>query len=461
MTVFRMGNSRRLHQAFITGSSIRPNTPGNLPNHTPKESLVKHPVRTLSALALVGAAAPAFAASIKDDALSLTIKGNVQIRASLLNDASNTTGDDYDPLRGSNGSAEFARFEVRRARFGVTAKYGTGWVANLTMRAEKNDQAVNAGGNEKDTPAANAASANQPNGRPVQLYYANLAKVFTMDGGVKTTIKGGLDKAFNVESITSSSTFLFPTDSIVKEKVEQRGVGIAVLVESPFLNAGIDWQNNSSGPKDTEARNDVGNEDTNGYYFSGRIEFSPGADFMPAKRQESYCGKEGTHLVIGFDASIDTNNLSDNNNVANYLKTKTVIYGPDALVHWNGLTALVEYRWRTISQDTVTAAAASTTAPDVKATIFNIQGAYAIPVSDIYIEPAIGYAIYNGNKDVTALNNYGGGSDNGTDGKTLNIGVNFYWDGHNSKTSIAYQNWKPESGEAEATIIRVQQQLNF
>ncbi len=423
---------------------------------------MKHPVKTLSALALAGAMAPAFGASIKDDQMSLAFKGNIQVRANLLNDGSSATGGDWDPLRGQAGQAESLRFDVRRARFGFEAKMGD-WKGVLTIRADKNDTAANAGGNEAITPASGGG------GRPLQLYYANITRTFKLEDGMAIAVKGGLDKAYNAESSISSSTFLFPSDTVVDERIEQRNVGVAGLFTSAFVNAGLDLQNNSTGVKDPEAQSAAGSTETNGLYYSGRIEFSPVAEWMPLKKMQSFVGKEGTHLVIGLDYQTDDKNITTNAVATSFVVTKTVAYGPDILFHWNGLTAYGEFRQDKITADTVTDATGATATADTKGQFYNIQAAYAMPVSDIFVEPAIRYSKVDSNKNVTNNSTYGGGGtgtvgnniDNGGDGRTIDVGVNLYFDGHNNKLSIAYQNWKAEGGSGDASIIRIQQQINF
>ncbi|HEX3135023.1 MAG TPA: hypothetical protein VHX44_15770 [Planctomycetota bacterium] len=422
---------------------------------------MKHPVKTLAALAILGAVAPsAHAMSIKDDVVSLKLTGNIQFRASLLNDASDTgatagTSGDYDPLRGTSGqSAEAARFDIRRARLGFVAKMGD-WTGNITLRAEKNDTSIGANG-----------------GRAVQLYYANIARDFK-EGDMVHQIRMGLDKSFHAESTQSSSTFLFPTDTIVDEKVEKRGVGIGYRFNMPFLHFGADLHNNSTGTKDGDFNN-AASGDTNGLFYSARIEFAPGAEFMPDKRMHSFYGKEGTHLVIGLDAQWDMGNLDAGNTAGaalagtTYSKKDTFTWGPDVLFHWNGLTALAELRMRSASfDDTNTANGATDSRDDLKSMYWDIQAGYTFPTEYCGIEPAIGYMVTDNNTDndneVVAYTVIAGPAsiDNGASGTTLNVDVNFYWNGHDNKTQIAYQNWKAEDGDGDASIIRIQHQINF
>ena len=266
-------------------------------------------VKSLSALALLGAAIPStYALSIKDDTFNVGVKLAIQTRAQFLNDADNATGANYDPLRGTNGEAESVRFSLRRVRFGLAAKYGD-WRANFVIRGgEQTDrsdaanaaqtiQAVQVNG----VPATTATVNSSTNGRPMQLYYANGARLFTT-GEIVHDIHFGLDKPFNSESSISSSAMAFPTERIVAERIETRNVGLGYGLRSSFVNFGFDLMNNLSGTKDPQAGSNTGVEEENGYFYSARIEIMPGKEYNPGKRQESYVGKEGFHVVGGLDA---------------------------------------------------------------------------------------------------------------------------------------------------------------
>jgi hypothetical protein len=414
-------------------------------------------VQTLSALALVGAATPtAFALSVKDDQLSVNLKFQVQSRAYLLNDGSNATGGDYDPLRGTDGNAEFARFDLRRARLGFAVKYNDDWRGTFLIRAENNDRSVNGG----------AATASGGNGRPVQLYFANAARVFKQGDDIEHDLHAGLDKPFNSESSISSTTYLMPQDRLSLSYIEWRGVGGGYGFRSPMVNFGVDVQNNSTGTKDPQAGNDTGAEETNGYFYSARIEFMPGKDWNPGKRQESYAGKEGKALVVGFDVQVDRGSLTTDG-AATYTDIDTTIFGPDVLLHWNFLTLLAEYRWRKLSTDVVTDATGATASSDVDGTFWNVGAGWAFPVGAYFIEPCIRYGERDSDKDTDSTAPFaagpGGniGNDIGSDGKTFELGVNWYISGHSNKIQLSYQNWKAEAGEADANFIRLQHQWAF
>lgn len=417
-------------------------------------------VKSLSALALLGAAIPStYALSIKDDTLSVGVKVQIQVRAQMLNDAENATGGDYDPLRSGTtggpvgGEAEFARFYLRRARFGLAAKYGD-WRANFQIR----------GGEGVDRPGQDIT-------RAVQLYYANGARVFKT-GEIEHDIHFGLDKPFNSESSISSSALAFPTERIVAQQIETRNVGIGYGLRSSIVNFGVDLMNNSTTNKVAATGDNVGAEETNGYFYSARVEVMPGKEYNPGKRQESYVGKEGFHVVGGIDAQWDDGNLSNTTittgNIAvpaagRFRVTDTFTWGPDLLIHWNFLTFLAEARLRQTDYEDVVAVTGASTQNDFKSSWYNLQLAYAIPMESGYvIEPAIRYMERDDNRSInntTAV--YGASNDNGGDGTTIDVGVNLYFNGHANKLQLAYQMWEAEAGEGQARILRLQHQVSF
>ncbi len=405
-----------------------------------------HLVKTLSTLALAGACAPtAFALSIKDDTLAVNLKFQVQERVSLLNDASDPDGDDWDPLRAGQGEAEFARFELRRARLGFAAKWGD-WKGNFQIRAENNDRVGAATG-----------------GRAVQLYYANAGRSFKM-GDIEHEVRFGLDKPFNTESSISSSQFMFPDERAVSLITEVRGVGIGYLLRAPFITFGFDIQNNLTGTKDPQAFEDAagGTEsETNGMFYSARIEFAPGQGLMIPKRQESYCGKEGTGVLIGFDYQLDQRNLTDDTVATTYNVNDTTTFGPDLLVHWNYLTFLAEYKWRKRKNESVIDATGVTTKTDFDGTIMDVQAGWSFIMADgTALEPAIRYEKQDLNKDVDSVAAYSG-SDFGGDGSAVDFGLSWYLNGHSNKIQLDLQLWKAEDGDADAKIVRLQHQWAF
>jgi hypothetical protein len=463
---------------------------------------VKHTVPTLTALAAFAViGTPAFGASFADD-LVIKPAAQLQLRAQLGASGTGNDGNDNNIYNGVGGGAgdasnDVARFSIRRARFGVSAKNTTGWDAMFQIRAgERNDAGtVTTVTSSTTTGIGNATLPSGPSSnQPVTLYYANIGKVIKTDS-LEHRIHGGLDKPFNGESSISSTTYMFPTDRAVANLIEYRSVGIGYTMKHELFKFGFDiadggnWSNFSAKGTDTGTAagsvggiaapssqgNTVSSESKPGLFYSARIEFAPGAEYMPTKKMESFAGAEGTHLVIGFDIQNDNKDLtaSANNGAANATNTAqtTTIFGPDVVFHLDGLSAVADYRQVTVSQSLQ---GAGTAADDVHGNVFDILAGYAIPTdSGLVVEPAIKYGKTDLNKDQDegAISKYSNGEwkAGSVSGSEITLGLNLYWNGNANKTQFAYSMWKgeasaaaaPQDGTPKANVFTIQQQVTF
>ncbi len=433
---------------------------------------------SLAALALVGMAAHLNAATIADD-LKLKVKGQVQVRGQFGAQATTAGtptvgGKDADFYNGYTAGAKSdqARFSIRRARIAVEAKNDTGWSAQITIRG---GEGVDAGG----------APAKGDGDRPVSLYYAYIAKAWKLEP-VEIELRAGLDKPFTSESSISSSTYALPSDRPTAYLVDMnRAPGLGVKVTSDYVTAGFDVQNNSNNPNPsgTAATANTGSAtggegSTNGLYYSARIEASPGAEYKPARKQESYAGAPGTHIVIGLEyltqADANTAVAAPAPNTTNKVNQQTrVVFGPDLLVHYDGLTALVDYKLTSVDQEN--ADFNSDTAGnqnEMKGTALSFTAAYAFPMeAGFVVEPAARYSMIDLNTDEKevrgqpALNagEFRPQLSNDANGSAdeITVGVNLYWNGHKNKTQLAYSMYTAEKGDGEASVFTVQHQLTF
>jgi len=450
---------------------------------------VKNLSPSLAALALVGAAvAPTFGASIADD-FTLKVKGVIQARATVGAKATDNRGESQD-FYSANGldaipssaaytgtESEVARFGLRRVRIGFEAANTTGWFANTTIRAEPV---------ELSGTAANS-------GVGLALYYAFIGKRFKTEI-VEHELKIGLDKPFHNEGSISSSNQLFGLQrSAAAIEDFQRSPGIAYKISAPFLRAGVDLQNATNTTRTATIPSTTGNNTANNSgnydqkptpFYSFRIEFAPGADFMPTKKTESWAGEEGTHLLFGFGYQNSGNTYA----VANEKRSLSVM-GPDILAHWNGLSFLAEYRISKLERESTTTPFGSGEAESIAGSVWGAQVGYAIPMeSGLVIEPALRYSVLDMSKDQeersqwglngsrdnalanpssyltqTGLTNAGiaGGSSNLGSGNQFDLGMNLYWNGHKNKTQIGYMKWTAEKGDGQASAIYIQQQVTF
>ena len=407
-------------------------------------------VTAAGALALVVAATPAFAVSVKDDLVSVGIKGQLQLRANILNDVT------YQPAgAAASYSQDFdsVTFAARRARFGFSAKMGDNWKGNFIMRA-----------GETAGISPNATAGGQPSdSAAVTMYYANV--YYTgKTGDIEHEVGMGLDKPFTGESAISSSAYLLPTERVTSLNSTVRGYGVFYKMTGQFFALGVGLVN---GENEVNAANGtaaapigaIGESRYNGqdkFTYTVRAEIAPGAKLWTAKKQESWAGKEGTQIVLGAEYV---------NNMGNDSVGDSSWYGVDLTGHWNNLSALIDYRQITNEFGGGNGALAPTAAnviEDVDSTALAIQAGWAFNLDSGYvIEPAVRYSMFDANTDNdNEASNYGTGEYGGS-GNSIDLGVNWYWKGHNNKTQLAYQMWSAEDGDGDASIVRLQQSFAF
>ena len=418
---------------------------------------MNHPVKTLAALALLGVLAPtAHAVSIKDDILSVTPTVRIQTRAQM-NDATSTTGGDYRVSGGTAGATdEPIDFSLRRARFGMAFKYGSNWKGNFTMMADNADQA-----------------ANNTN-RAVNIRYAWLERGFALQDGMAAAIKFGLDKPEqNAGDKLSSSRKLLPNDNASSGYLNPRGVGVGARFNHPIFMIAADLQNNTNAAKDTTGTNATEEE---GYFYGVRAEFSFAPEWFIAKRADSFLGKEGQGLNIGLSYGVNadaklattTTTLTDSAGLLAGPVTTTTTntqqrevslssYGVDVMFWLNGISAWAEYRAGSLETSRNDGVAVA----DVDSDFITVQLGYAFLVGEEVLEPAIRYQIIDNNSDVDETVNYGNNAESGASGTQIDIGLNYYLSGHDNKLSLAVSLWESEEGSGDATIIRLQHQINF
>jgi len=408
---------------------------------------VKHPVKTLAALAILSAVAPsAYAVSIKDDVLSLTPGIRIQTRAQMsdattgsigagtTNAPGAVVGDEYRVQGGIGGAVnDPLDFSMRRARLYMSFKYGSNWKGQFAINADKVDE-------------SGTASAS----RGIVLRYAWLERTFDLGDGMNHAITFGLNKPYQNPSDAgmSSSRALLPNDNAASAYLAPRGVGVGYRFNHPMFLIAADLQNNTAA-KDTSTA--LSADQDEGFYYGVRAEFSFAPEWFIKKRAESFVGKEGQGLNIGLSYSANTDA------VAAASTSSLSAYGVDVMFWMNGLSAYAEYRAGTTETDAYVGASAA----DVDAEFIVLQLAYAFPIGEEVLEPALRYQIIDSNTDADQVVNFGSNAETGAAGTQIDIGLNYYLSGHDNKLQLAVSLWESEEGEGDATIIRLQHQINF
>jgi len=403
---------------------------------------VKHPVKTLAALAILGALAPsAYAVSLKDDVLSITPTVRIQTRAQI-SDATDTNGDEYRVYGGATNAAnDTIDFSLRRARLGLNFKYGANWKGQFTVMADNVDRS---GGSTA---------------RAVEIRYGWLERGFDLGDGMAAAIKFGLDKPDqNPTDKLSSSRKLMPNDNASSGYLNPRGVGVGARFNHPMFMVAVDVQNNTNAAKDTATTNASEEE---GFFYGIRAEFSFSPEWFIAKRADSFVGKEGHGLNIGLSYGSNSDAILADADAVTAAAQKgsqsLSAYGVDVMLWLNGLSAFAEYRTGTLESERNDGVSVA----DVDAEFITIQAGYAFPVGDEILEPAIRYQIIDNDTDTDDTVNFGSNAETGASGTQIDIGLNYYLSGHDNKLSLAVSLWEAEEGDADATIIRLQHQINF
>lgn len=400
---------------------------------------MKHPVKTLATLAFLGAMAPSVhAVSIKDDVLSLTPGIRIQTRAQM-NDATGPTGDEYRVQGGDDDEVnDPLDFSIRRARIYLSFKYGSNWKGQLAINADNVDR------------DADGAS------RGVVIRYAWLERAFKMEGDMTHAIHFGLDKPYNnpSDAAMSSSRTLLPNSNAASGMLDPRGVGVGYRFNHPVFALAADVQNNMNGPKDATGDNA---QEEEGFFYGVRAEFSFSPEWFIAKRSESFLGKEGHGLTFGLSYGTNQDAVVDDVGDGSEGQVSDTAYGIDVMFWMNGLSAYAEYRAMTTEGDSNV----NGSLDDVESEVIVLQVGYAIPMADGILEPAIRFQMIDENTDADEDSEFGNNSETGGSGTQIDLGLNYYLSGHDNKLQLAVSLWEAEEGEGDATIIRLQHQINF
>jgi len=418
-------------------------------------------------------------AAIKPSDLTFKWKAVVQGRATVGASAATVAGDSHDyfttPAAAVNGrDSEASRFALRRIRLNLEARSKEDTFALVTLRSDN----------------VGTSGQTSTGGASAVLYQGFIGKTFK-SGDLEHDLRFGLDQPYTNWSSISTSTDIFAGDRPVGTVIgNQREIGLGYQFRSPVFRGGFDIQDNSNLTRNaTTSGASSGNYDRRPTPFTSfRIEGSPGAEYLPARKQHSYVGAYGTEVLVGFDYQNSGRTYAIADEVREFQ-----ILGPDVLAHWDNLTFLAEYRVSRLNRQD-TRGSAITNSSSQESTLvgnhWNAQVAYTLPIDDLpfKIEPAFRFARTdwaanrdeksswgaNGSRDNNVFNPNNflssgtwtkaaleSGTQNLGSGNQIDLGVNFYWSGHTNKTQVSFQRWVAENDDASAQAVIVQQQVTF
>lgn len=448
---------------------------------------MRQPVAALALLAC--AAAPAAAASITDQDLVISLGGLVQVRAehgdatqegdtyNPFTGALTGTGadSDYDVNTGAAGKSDAVDFYARRIRLIFKASYQDVWKLNITLNGDRADQ-----------PRGTATTSNTTLAtRGVGIYQAVLAREFR-DGNVVHSIQGGLDYAFfnHAGDFGPNNLLLMINQRATGQLLNARGVGVGYRLASPMVRLGFDVQNNVGDDATVNAA------ESDGMFYSGRIELTGPGDWAISRWQEDFAGKAGRGWCLGIEAGYNHNDLTTGSitagtaglseatyahdfdadgNVDNYtvgaggvtaITQNALAYGADLLFHWDDLSALAEVRMMRTDGEVTTAGGSLTGKYD--SLIWLVQAGYAVHLPDeTVLEPALRFTAIDLNTRNDNETAPFGGNEFGVSGRQVDVGLTWFLNGHANKLYLAATWWQAERGDADATVIRLQNQFQF
>ena len=408
---------------------------------------------TLSLLALAGIAG---AEVISDDAAKITVglltQARMDVNKGSFNNPTGNPNDTYSPTEGVAGKPDTADFYLRRVRPALRGTFGNGFVFQTTL-------------------AADNAGKNGSNAVNVTLFDAFAGRKWT-DGSVSHTVVAGKKNAWFAMSNFTSATNLLPSMRPLTAVGVPNNVGAGYRLDAPYVRFGVDVLNNAgSGVYAAGNGDDTASATQNsgeGLWYSGRVEITGAGDWASAW-QESFAGRPGHGFVVGLEAGAVNNDrvtadLDPSTAGPQVGKTSAFIYGLEGMIHVDGLTAVADVR----GQKTTPTPDVGNTPDKVTGRTLSIQAGYAFQTGwelMSVIEPAARYADVDNNTDVEGESTTYGGADYSGSGRTIELGVNGYFNGHKNKISadfIAWEGETPAVGDAPtAYIFRVQHQLWF
>ncbi|MBN8525267.1 MAG: hypothetical protein J0M02_08030 [Planctomycetes bacterium] len=384
---------------------------------------------TVPAILAIAALTPGLnALDVKDDDVKLGLTLQLQLRADV-SEAEDAAGNDYDVMTGGANGGDAVDFYNRRMRFGLKGTYKGDYRFSVVFYGDKA----------------------QTNSQTIRLYESTITRVWNDEAnGLSHEFKAGLSNAFYNGALGSyaSASFLFAGSRASDGFGGSRGYGAGYLLTSKFGRFGADVQNNISDDSGTTGTPAVVTQ-SDGMFYSARVEISPPGELNIAKPAETFLGKEGKGVLLAAD-------YMSNVRAAN--ATTSTGYGIELLGHFDAITALAEYR--TLSSEN------HSTDLTVDGEVWLVQAGYAMPLAGAVIEPAIRYQVIDKNTDEdNEGTSYGTSLDYGNSGTQIDLGVNYYIHGNNNKVQLSYTMWEGEEVEggdaATADILRAQWQLWF
>ncbi|MFW5828917.1 MAG: hypothetical protein ACOCXA_01535 [Planctomycetota bacterium] len=373
-------------------------------------------VPALAAVAALPMSASAF--EIAGDGWTFAIEPRIQTRAEFAS-ASAANGDDDLDIWASDSDAlvtgddiQAYNFYVRRARLYMKGASDDGWFFEFTLRADKIGL---------ESPQSNVSDS-------IDVHDLYAGKRWTQ-GEVDHLIAFGLDDWGHIAAKDSSAKYLLPNTRLTTAVggINISSVGLDYRFKTDMLNGGLTI---AEAPSKESAPDD--NADV---FISARLATSLKPEWA-IKRSGSYLGAEGFGHEAGLEVVMHSLDGDDS----------LTAFGVDYLVHYNQLSGLFE--------------AVFTSTDDVDGMVALAQAGWAVPLaSGRIVEPAARLTLLDGDTDDDSPGVLL--QEGSADGLYVDLGVNYYINGHANKLQAGLQLYTPEEGDGDAVAFRLGHNLEF
>ncbi len=397
-------------------------------------------------LLALAAGAPLAALEVADDTVKLGLGLYMQVRAEVIQ-AEDSAGDAWNATEGMAGQNDTADMYLRRFRPIFKGSYQDTWLFSLGLAAD------------------NWGRTNSSNG--LTLDHGWLGAKYDAFGWKHQTSWGKQQSDFNSAGARTAAC-LFPTQRPTAMMVNMNALGVCHTAKLDTVTVSLTAMSNVGDDSATPTT------EGEGLFYAARVEWNGTGDFKNTKWQESYVGAEGKGITIAAELGTNINDkVADADVITAGVQPgsiDTLVYGIEALLHMDALTALVEYRAMSRSGGLDSGSEAD----DAKSSAIVVQAGYAFPLSGgTVLEAAARFAKVDLITDIDGdTANYGVAPtgftampDNAGSGRIIDLGVNWYIKGHNNKMGLMVELWEgeePATGDnPSATAIRLQHQLTF
>lgn len=386
---------------------------------------------TVAALIPLATWLPAFDLTSPTPDLKLSLGFRLQTRLEYA-DAHATDGGDWDIWAANKPDPDPAKHEktndlnlmLRRGRIWLDGVFQDDLHFHFQLRADTVGSSDSGGTRDAEI-----------------LYWFSDYRFWHDDAWAQKVRVGRFCRAFAIASYDSNGTLLLPTQRpSACFDVDAQAIGVSWLMEGPQLYA-------EAGVAEGEG---TALTDSDDWWLYARGQYTLIGSYHAGSRTETFLGAEGTDLLLGCGVArrLDGNDDGD--------ASTTLV--ADTLLHLDRWSACLDLVYRHQEQGS------QATADQY---LISLQAGYAIPLaSGRILEPAVRLARVDldtaDGSERTAYVKEGLDPATGQgSGWHADVGLNWYLVKHTHKIQFDLEVYRPEAGDGDAFIARIQHQIQF